>query len=317
MRKLPAIVITAGLVVSLSACTAFPSDSCTPQVAPGPNSELVSANGTFGKDPKASFPTPLITEAAEASELIIGEGAVAREGDVVDFQVTALLGETGEIITSSSYDSTAPVRRTIAQVDPLGVLLECTAVGSRVAATITFGEAFPTADPAASGAKADDAIVLVFDVQRVLPGRATGVDQLAPSGFPSIALAPNGQPGFTFASGPTPSASNFAVLKLGNGPIVEEGDTVVIHMTGLVWETESIFFSSWDNGSPINVTAASSAGDPNGLPAGWADALIGQKVGSQVIVIVAPADGYPAGTEPEGVVQGDTIVVVFDILGII
>jgi len=317
VRKVPAIVLTAGLLVSLSACTGLFPETCTPSIASGSNSDLVSAVGSFGKDPRASFPTPLISEAPEVSELTVGEGDVAGSGDIVDFQVTVLLGRTGEVITSSSYDETSPVRRTVDSGDPLGDMLACSSVGSRVAATSTFENVFPDTNPETSGAEADDTIVLVFDVQRVLPGRANGVDQLAPSGFPSIALAPNGQPGFTFASGDVPTESSFGVLKQGSGAVVEEGESAVIHVSGIVWDAATVAFSTWSTGAPINVAAADVADDPNGLPPGWANALIGQKVGSQIIATITPADGYAPGTAPTGVTETDTIVVVFDILGLL
>lgn len=318
MRKLPAIIAAAGLLVSLSACTGSPfSSACTPAFPSGSNSALVTADGTEGGDPKATFPTPLVSAKTEVTEVTAGEGPIAKPNDVVDFQVTALLGSTGEVLTSSSYDATAPIRRTVIASDPLGQMLQCTSVGSRVAATASFETIFPGVDPSAQGVKATDTIVLVMDVQRVLPGRATGVDQLAPAGFPSIVLTPRGQPGFTFGSTTPRTDLAFAALKQGNGAVVEKGDVVVIQATGVVWGADSVFYSSWDAGNPINVTAASSADDPNGLPPGWAKALIGQKVGSQIIVSIPPSEGYPSGSAPTGVSDGDTIVIVFDILGII
>ncbi|MFT6973529.1 MAG: FKBP-type peptidyl-prolyl cis-trans isomerase, partial [Pontimonas sp.] len=45
-------------------------------------------------------------------------------------------------------------------------------------------------------------------------------------------------------------------------------------------------------------------------------ALIGQTVGSQVLVSVPPTEGYSPGTAPSGVPPGATLVYVFDILGV-
>jgi peptidylprolyl isomerase len=49
---------------------------------------------------------------------------------------------------------------------------------------------------------------------------------------------------------------------------------------------------------------------------GFAKALIGQRVGSQVIAVIPPKDGYPTGQAPTTVPDGSTMVFVFDILGI-
>lgn len=318
MRKLLVIFTTAGLLVSLSACAGAPVDGSCPVVfRTGPNSALVTADGALGADPKATFPTPLISEDIEVTELIRGDGTVVEPTDVVDFQITALLGTSGDVVTSSGYDKTAPIRRVAVEGDPLGQMLQCTSVGSRVAATARFDTIFPGVDPTEQGMKASDTVVLVMDVQRAFPSRATGTDQLAPTGFPSIVLAPNGQPGFTFGSStPRPDLA-WAVLKQGNGAVVKEGDLVVAQATGAVWDSKAIFYSSWDSGNPINLLAASTADNPDGLPPGWAKALIGQKVGSQVIVSIPPSEGYPAGSAPTGITDGNTLVIVFDILGII
>ncbi|MCY7412922.1 MAG: peptidylprolyl isomerase, partial [Salinibacterium sp.] len=61
MQKRLAIVLAAGVLVSVSACTGAPfaGSACTPAFARGSASDLVSADGQFGADPKATFPTPL------------------------------------------------------------------------------------------------------------------------------------------------------------------------------------------------------------------------------------------------------------------
>ena len=50
---------------------------------------------------------------------------------------------------------------------------------------------------------------------------------------------------------------------------------------------------------------------------GFAEAMIGQTVGSQVVVIVPPADGYGEEGEPgSGIEPTDTLVFVIDILAV-
>ncbi|WP_284255574.1 FKBP-type peptidyl-prolyl cis-trans isomerase [Pseudolysinimonas kribbensis] len=54
-----------------------------------------------------------------------------------------------------------------------------------------------------------------------------------------------------------------------------------------------------------------------GVIPGFAKALVGQKVGSQVIVMIPPADGYGSGGSPEVGIKGtDTLVFVIDILAV-
>jgi peptidylprolyl isomerase len=77
-----------------------------------------------------------------------------------------------------------------------------------------------------------------------------------------------------------------------------------------------VFDSTWPTKSPATLTAESIEDNPkSGLPIGFAKALIGQQVGSQIIAVVPPEFGYPEGAVPS-IPAGSTIVMVFDILGI-
>jgi peptidylprolyl isomerase len=67
-----------------------------------------------------------------------------------------------------------------------------------------------------------------------------------------------------------------------------------------------MFDSSWSRGAPATFQTT-------GVVAGFKKALEGQKVGSQVIAIVPPADGYGAQGSGE-ITATDTMVFVVDIL---
>ncbi|WP_423278712.1 FKBP-type peptidyl-prolyl cis-trans isomerase, partial [Escherichia coli] len=81
--------------------------------------------------------------------------------------------------------------------------------------------------------------------------------------------------------------------------------------------TKTVFDSSWSRGAPAQLTAA--AGSPtvqNGVITGFADALIGQQVGSQIIAVIPPDLAY--GEQGNGSVPPNaTLVFVVDILGIV
>jgi peptidylprolyl isomerase len=123
--------------------------------------------------------------------------------------------------------------------------------------------------------------------------------------------------GISFPNAPAPQDLRISVLKQGDGPAIAEGDFVTAHFTGAVWETRQIFSTSFDRGIPLSLVVqditASETGA--GVVPGVAQALIGQSVGSQILVSVPPSLGYPAGGAPSGVSDGQTIIYVFDILG--
>ena len=55
-------------------------------------------------------------------------------------------------------------------------------------------------------------------------------------------------------------------------------------------------------------------GSMNSVIPGWKKGLIGQTVGSRVMLIVPPADAYPNGSTNPPVKKGETLIYVIDIL---
>jgi FKBP-type peptidyl-prolyl cis-trans isomerase len=320
VRKLPALIVAAGLMVSLASCASAPSlfDACTPAFTAGENSALVTAEGRFAGDPKADFPTPLVSKSPQVQVVSQGDGKTVNPGDTAVVQITIYDGKTGDSLVSTDYTGAGLMLFATDALPEFGGVAQCVTVGSRVAAVGTAEDLIGQADidqnqlPLAL----DDTVVLIVDVTTSYLGKANGVDQFPQAGFPSVVLAPNGQPGFTFPSDTPPDDLKIGVLKAGNGATVKKGDSVVVNYTGLLWGAEDTFDSSWDRGRPASFLAESLDDADGGLVPGFAKALIGQKVGSQVIVVIPPKDGYPAGTAPASIPEGSTMVFVFDVLGI-
>ncbi len=320
VRTASALVVTSALVSSLVACSGpLNAADCTPVVPTGDAAGYVEATGAFGSQPEVDFPTPLSTDGVQKSVIDAGEGEPIGAGQIVDFQVSLFNGQDGELITASAYsDDEAPLRRTAgSEIDLLGLALQCAQVDSRIAVTGTIEDVFGAGalDPAL-GLADDDDIVMVLDVQAAYLGRATGVPQLGAAGIPAVVTAPNGQPGVTIPDEQPPTELRSHTLVLGQGAEIEEGDRVVLHYTGLLWSTTSIFDSSWDRGAPATFTITSFENDPNGVVPGLADGLVGRTIGSQVIVVIPPEFGYPAGQAPATIPDGSTMVFVVDLLGI-
>ncbi|MBC7589679.1 MAG: FKBP-type peptidyl-prolyl cis-trans isomerase [Salinibacterium sp.] len=323
VRKLPALIVAAGLLVSISACSSGPAsiDGCTPTIGSGSNAALVSADGTFGNDPKASFPTPIVAGSSSQVHLISngnGNGKRVAPGATTVVQLTIYDGKSGDSLISTNYGETGLMIAAINSTPAFGTVAQCARVGARVAAVGTAGDLIGDGAIQQNGLAltAQDTVVMVVDVQSVYLGRADGADQILQAGFPSIVLAPDGRPGFTFADPVAPTALKRETLKAGNGAKVQEGDSVVLNYTGVIWETQEVFDSTWERNAPAVLIAASMSDTDGGLVPGFAKALIGQRVGSQVIVSIPPKDGYPQGQAPSSVPADSTMVFVFDVLGI-
>lgn len=318
MRTRP-LSIAALLVAAagLTACSA-PAGSiegCAPLLQPGGATSQVSVDAAEGT-PTVEFETPLVAEGDQA-QVLGGTGDRAGEGDIVDADYVVYSGKTGALI-SSSYEASesgqppaTPLRLTVGGESVLADALTCGAPGASIVVTTTISNLFgpDAASPELDITPADTAVV-VLGVSDVHPGRAEGSARPGQQGMPAIALAPDGRPGVTFPGGAAPADLTVMESIRGTGEEVVEGDRLLLHYTGIVWETEEVFDSSWEQGTPAVFTID----DANLIP-GFVDAVVGQPIGSQVVVSIPQELGYsdPA-TRPASIGEGEHLLFVIDIL---
>ena len=87
------------------------------------------------------------------------------------------------------------------------------------------------------------------------------------------------------------------------------GQTVTLHYSGFLWDGKTQFDSSWEKGQPVQFKL-----EEGGLINGFLKAVVGQKIGSQVVAVIPPADGY-GSTDQGSIPANSTLVFVIDILG--
>lgn len=307
-------------MVSLAACST-PTDTASADCVATPSgsvSDAVKVSGDFGTKPTVTIDSPTNATKTERTVVIKGDGATAVSGDTVDVQFTLFNGTTGEELTSTEYGETPTTAFPVDDTQFLvGIVktMECSTVGSRVVGVIPPDDSFGGAGSSDLGVGEDEDIVFVVDIvgieepaEPALP-RADGEDQPATEGFPTVVLDEDGRPTITIPDTAPPTELKMALLKKGDGPTVEAGDDVTVHYVGENWNTKVIFDESWARGEPATFNTS-------GVIAGFQAALVGQTVGSQVIVIIPPAEGYGEAGSPPDIGGTDTIVFVVDILGI-
>jgi peptidylprolyl isomerase len=132
--------------------------------------------------------------------------------------------------------------------------------------------------------------------------------------LPSVTAKPGAAPTITIPkSGKPPTGLVVKTLVKGSGPVVAKGQTVVSQYVGAIWRSGKVFDSSWSRGTPFGFTIGAT---PSQVITGWDQGLIGQTVGSRVMLIVPPAQGYGKTGSPQAGIKGtDTLVFVVDILG--
>lgn len=320
MRKVPALIATAGLVLAtLTACsTGSAAADCTSPVSSGPASDLVSVTGDFGSAPTVDFPTPLKTDTTQRSVIIPGEGPGLVKGQMVDVDVRIYNATTGDTIQAGVYDGKTLSNFTLNDSTMPGIVdgLLCAQVGSRVAVVASAADTFgPVGGNADLKVAADDSLVFVFDVVKAYLTRADGASQLPVAGLPAVVLADDGTPGITIPSAEPPTDLKVAVLKKGDGEKVAEGAKVAVNYTGVLWKEKTVFGSSWTDGSPLSLVVSRGSATTEGIIPGLADALIGQTVGSQIIAVIPPDQGYADQVQSK-IPANSTLVFVVDILGV-
>lgn len=321
MRKLPALLISAGLLsAGLTGCAADNGAGCESAVPSGPSSSVIEVAGGAGEKPTVEFPTPLKVSETERTVVTQGDGRGAVEGQQISIDWSVYNGTSGELIEQSAYDGSEALSFALAEGQLMPGIqqgLLCSSEGSRVAIVVPPADAFGEDGNAQLGVAPDDSLVFVVDVNRTFLPRADGTPQPGVDGMPSVVLDANGVPGITIPSSEAPSELEVAVLKKGDGPTVAEGDQVVVHYTGVLWDSKEVFDSSWQNGTPASFAAAAGSETvQNGVIPGFAQALIGQAVGSQVIAVIPPGLAY--GEQGNASIPANaTLVFVVDILGIV
>ena len=270
------------------------SDLCSAAVDSGAASDEVTVDGDFGTASTASFELGQQVDDAQRTVLTEGDGDKIADGDYVSYALSAFDGETGDRLGDAGYTEGELLPAALTVDAPLGQLIGCATVGSRLSIV------FPTTEDAA-------AQFYVLDVLEIVPTAAWGEDQDPVEGMPLVTLDDDGAPSIEIPDADAPSEVQISVLKQGDGPAVETGDTSLLQYHGVSWADGETFDSSWANGAPISI-------DGNTYVPGFVEAIEGQQIGSQILVVIPPALAYGEEGESDHELAGQTLVFVIDIL---
>jgi hypothetical protein len=273
-------------------------DLCEVAAPSGAASEAVTVDGEPGEVSSASFDAGLEVTELERTVVSEGDGEELADGDLVQYALSAFSADTGDRLGDIGYAEGEVLPSTVTADSNLGQILGCAPVGSRL--VVTFPPTEATETTAAVAAE-----VYILDVLGVTPTAAWGQEQEPVEGMPTVEIGEDGEPGITVPEGDAPTDVQLEVLKQGDGAIVEAGDNVLVQYTGVAWSDGSVFDSSWERGAPASFSTS-------GVVDGFRQALEGQAVGSQVVVVIPPEFGYGASEGHE--LQDETLVFVVDIL---
>lgn len=277
--------------------TGAPADLCDAAAPTGDAVEAVDVSGDAGEPSEASFKAPLEFDEPQRLVLDEGEGDPVASGDYLQYAMTAYDAVTGDEIGQLGYGE-GELLPSLVSPEALGQFVGCENIGSRLVLALP-------GTTAQDGTQSNGQIY-VFDMLGTTPTAAWGEDQEPKAGMPTVELAKDGAPTVTIPEGAkAPETTELETLKAGDGATVGEGDGVLVQYTGVKLSDGSVFDSSWDRGTPAQFQTT-------GVVEGFKKALEGQKVGSQVLAVIPPAEGYGASEGHE--LQKETLVFVVDIL---
>jgi FKBP-type peptidyl-prolyl cis-trans isomerase 2 len=278
----------------------------------------VKVKGAFGKAPSFSVPKAKPAAKKQVKELIHGSGAAVTKDDFVVLQLVGYKwSASGGKELLNTYSKGMPALGQSGQLTGLPALdkeLAGRRAGSRIQLTLPYRDVGDQIAQQLQLARTEDFVVTV-DVVAAFGKTATAQGTPQPvddKSLPAVtAGAPGKPPTIKIPSGAEPSKLQVKTLIQGTGPVVAKGKTLVVQYHGELWRNGSVFDSTWQRGRP----AAFPIGAGQVIP-GWDKGLVGQKVGSRVLLVVPPKDGYGAKGTPDGKIKGtDTLVFVIDILG--
>jgi len=317
VRRIPAaLAVSALAALTLAGCSpagSASSDECTRSVSGGSSTaDLVQVSGDIDSPPTVDLRTPLHTKSTKFDDVETGTGtAITEDGQLVVLDLTIVGGADGETLFKTGYDQSMtqvlPLSDWTAPIPGLADALECATEGSRVVAVIGPDDIDPGAASSIGLAEGDSAVA-VIDVRKVYRTKADGQDQFVEGhGLPTVVRAADGTPGIIIPDGNPPEEVVVEVLKKGDGEVVTGDAPVRVHYTGVTWAEKEVFDTTWGK-APASLTV-------EGVVVGFGQALEGQTVGSQILVVIPPESGY--GDQARGNIPANsTLVFVIDILGI-
>jgi len=281
-------------------------------------STSVTVSGAFGKAPTVSIPSATASSALYSKTVIQGAGAELTSSDsfVGNYAAYIWSGKTHKL-AMSTYSTHTPSLFSGQLLPGLSNALKGAKEGSRVLAVIPPKQGFGSSGNSQLGIKGTDTLVFVIDLVKTFNNTAGATGSHVSNGggsLPTVSTPAAGQaPTVTIPKSNPPKTLTVTPLLKGTGAKVAKGQAVVVQYTGVIWRTGKVFDSSWSRKAPFEFVDGA---NPAQVIPGWDKGLVGQTVGSRVMLTIPPADGYGSSGQSQAGIKGtDTLVFVVDILG--
>ncbi|MGL4746014.1 MAG: FKBP-type peptidyl-prolyl cis-trans isomerase [Dermatophilaceae bacterium] len=307
---LSATVLTAALVL-----TGCGDDSATSEPVSAALAAVKVGGTDVKKKPTVTVKSPVAVSRTESTVVTDGTGAEITKDDLVSLHAVIVKAKDGKEALST-WESGA-VGVDLSAKDLFAAFrgqIPGKKLGSRMVITSTPADAFGEQGNPDLGIAKDDPVVFVLDLvsaTKVLD-EATGTAVPPKAGLPTVTMN-DGKPATITApkGAKPPTKSVVQPLVQGKGAATKKGQTVRVSYTGALWRNNEVFDSSANRPEQPYFDFQLGQGS---VIKGWDNGLTGQKVGSRVLLVVPPADGYGSAGSGDKIKGTDTLVFVVDIL---
>ena len=272
--------------------------------------------GAEGKAPAVHIPAKKADTALVTKTLVPGHGEKLTPGDsyLANFDVFLWRGKTNKLLFSS-FTSTPEVLPVTMGLTGLQKALTGERVGSRVLAVLPPKYGYGTQGNSQIGVKPGDTLVWVVDLLQAFPPNASASGKHVSIGGGKHRPCRSVRQSAADLGPQDRTAEQLIVKTLikGNGAGVQAQQSIVVRYVGSIWRNGKVFNSTWQ--STAQPTLPPSVFPLGHLIPAWNTGLVGVPVGSRVMLVVPPAEGYgPKGNPQAGIKGTDTLVFVLDIL---
>lgn len=303
MRRLLAIVLLPAFF--LTACGSNDSSTKSSDAGSG-----ITVTGAVNKTPASIKGVKGYTTTKTTDKVVKeGSGESLKDGDNVSINYVLYGAKDGKSVVST-YQQGAPVSLTLnaAQDKLLSGAIVGHKLGSRLLITAP-ASAFYGDSASSSGVDPKEALVLVADLTSKFkaPTANGAIGDVSVTGKPGTLPVVKAKPNLYVAK------TESKALVPGKGPVVKSGESVTVRYLGVDARNGKTFDSSFSR-KPDTTSFKLTTGTGGVIP-GFVKGLVGQKIGSRVLVTIPYTDGYGVqGNSQAGINGGDTLIFVIDLV---
>jgi peptidylprolyl isomerase len=278
--------------------------------------DTVKVGGTAKAPTLTVSPKPLSVKTTTTKVITAGKGATLTKANAIMFNYVLVNGKDGKLVETSYGAGKQPTGMDLSSASLLPGLskgLTGQKVGSRLLLAIPPADAFGAQGNTQAGFGPTDTVLFLIDLVSASTPLATATGAAVPpkAGLPTATV--DGAKAAQIIVPKTAPPTTLVVQPLikGTGPVVKSGQSIKVNYTGVLWKNGKKFDASADHGSSFDTQIGAGR-----VIAGWDKGLVGQTVGSRILLVVPPADGY-GSKGSTGIGPKDTLVFVVDILAIV